>query len=209
MHESAKTASLLIKPDVADKAKQKNINNVDLGFDIKYELKRLIDSKKLTRMQVFQLKKEAMEFLASLCSYAMEKSPVRSLFARCVKCLSPNVIVESSRSCELMFEKILEKPVSYKRLPSREADAAKLEFSNFLSTTVKENKDSFVKFDKETDRVDTFIWQFFLDTNKFIMLPKVLKMLMILSHGQATVERGFSVSGKLLVENLYTESFIT
>ena len=32
------------------------------------------------------------------------------------------------------------KVVSYKQLPSREADAAKLELSNFLSATVKENK---------------------------------------------------------------------
>ena len=70
---------------------------------------------------------------------------------------------------------------------------------------MKESKDSFVKFDKETDRVYFFICQFFLDTNKF-MLQKVLKMLMILTHGQATV--GFSVNGKLLVENLHTESVI-
>ena len=67
-------------------------------------------------------------------------------------------MVESSRSWKLMFEKILEKLVSYKQLPIREADAAELEFSNFLSTTVKENKDSFVKFDKEADCVDNFIW---------------------------------------------------
>ena len=45
--ESAKTASLLIKLDVADKANQKDINSVDLGFGIKYELKRLIDGKKV------------------------------------------------------------------------------------------------------------------------------------------------------------------
>ena len=114
-------------------------------------------------------------------------------------------MVESSRSCELMFEKILEKLVSYKQLPSREVCAAKLEFSSFLSTTVKESKDCFVKFGKETDRVSSLIWQFFVDTNKFIMLRKVLKMLMILSHGQATVERGFGVNSKLLVENLHTQ----
>ena len=98
-----------------------------------------------------------MEYLASLCSHSIEKSPLRSLFARCLKCLSPNLMLESSRSCELMFEKILEKRVSYKQLPSREADTAKLEFSNFFSITVKENKDSFDKFDEEADRVDTFI----------------------------------------------------
>ena len=40
------------------------------------------------------------------------------------------------------------------------------------------------------------------------MLQNMLKMLMILSHGQATVERGFSGYGKLLVENFHTESLI-
>ena len=57
MLESAKTASLLIKLDVADKANQKGINSVDLEFGIKYELKRLIDSKKVTSIQVFHFKK--------------------------------------------------------------------------------------------------------------------------------------------------------
>ena len=117
-------------------------------------------------------------------------------------------MLEPSRSCELIFEKILKKLVPYKQFASREADAAKPEFSNFLSTTVKQNKDSFVKFNKETDCVDTFIWQFFFDTSKFIMLRKVLKMLTTLSHGQATVGKGFSVKCKLLVENLHTESLI-
>ena len=36
-------------------------------------------------------------------------------------------------------------------MPSKETDTAELEFLNFFSTTVKENKDSFVKFDKQTD----------------------------------------------------------
>ena len=40
--KSAKIASLLIKVDVADKTKQKGINSVDLGFGLKYELKRLV-----------------------------------------------------------------------------------------------------------------------------------------------------------------------
>ena len=43
----AKTASLLIKLDVADKTNQKDTNSVDLKFVINYELKRLIDSKKV------------------------------------------------------------------------------------------------------------------------------------------------------------------
>ena len=40
------------------------------------------------------------------------------------------------------------------------------------------------------------------------MLQKVLKMLMILFYGQANVERGFSVIGKLLFRNVHMESII-
>ena len=36
--ECAKTASLLVKLDVADKTNQRDITSVDLGFGIKYEL---------------------------------------------------------------------------------------------------------------------------------------------------------------------------
>ena len=60
--ESAKTATFLIKLDVTDKADRKDINSVDLGFGIKYKLKRLIDSKKVISMQVFQISKKSVGF---------------------------------------------------------------------------------------------------------------------------------------------------
>ena len=45
-----KAASLLIKIDVADKTNLKKY----LGFGMKYELEKLIDSKKVINRQVFQ-----------------------------------------------------------------------------------------------------------------------------------------------------------
>ena len=62
--EKAETASLLIKLDVPDKTNWKDVNSVDLGFGIKYELKRLIDSKKALACKFFNLKKEALEVFA-------------------------------------------------------------------------------------------------------------------------------------------------
>ena len=50
-----------------------------MSFDIKYELKSLIDCKKVTDMQVFEFKKEALEFFASLYNHAVEKGPLRWL----------------------------------------------------------------------------------------------------------------------------------
>ena len=142
----------------------KDVNNVSLGFGIKYELKSLIDCRKVTGMQVFEFKKEALGFFPSLWHHAVGKSPLRSLCVQGVWNVCLQISWRDPQDLRADLWENFKKVVSYKQLPSTEAGAAKLELSNFLSTTVKENKDPFVKFDKETDRVDTFIWQFFLGT---------------------------------------------
>ena len=95
----------MIKVDIADKTNQNNISSVDLGFGIKYKLKRLIYSKKVTSMQVFQFKKEA-----SPCSYPMEKKSASFFVCKVSEMFISKLhggMVESSRSCKLIFEKIL------------------------------------------------------------------------------------------------------
>ena len=52
---------------------------------------------------------------------------------------------------ELMFEKLLTKLVKCKRIKPSAADQAKFNFSHFISTLVKENKDEFLAFQKETN----------------------------------------------------------
>ena len=56
--KSAKIASLLIKLDVADKTNQKDINSVDLGFGLKYELKRLVSGRRSLACKFFNLKEK-------------------------------------------------------------------------------------------------------------------------------------------------------
>ena len=58
----------------------------------------------------------------------------------------------------------------------------------------------------DEDRVDTFLWKYLVSKpSSFGSLTKIVKTL-ILSHGQAQVERGFSINNELLVENLNNES---
>ena len=99
MLESAKTASFLIKPDVADKANRNDVNSVNLGFGIKYELK------------FFKIKKKRWSFWQVFAAMQWKKVHT-DLFLQFLKCLSSNFLVESSKSWGLMFEKILEKPDS-------------------------------------------------------------------------------------------------
>jgi len=45
-------------------------------------------------------------------------------------------------------------------------------------------------------------------TDTYSKLWKVVKMLLVLSHGQATVERGFSMNKQVETEHLYEESVV-
>ena len=114
-----------------------------------------------------------------------------SLFARCLRCLSSAYMLEQPEICEKFSEKILEKLVSYKKILAKDADAAKLEYSNFLTKIVKANKSDFVKFNKSSDRVDLFFGKYINASEYEQMWCVVLKLLLCLLHGQASVERGF------------------
>ena len=94
---------------------------------------------------------------------------------------------------------------SYKKILAKDADAAKLEYSNFLTKIVKANKSDFVKFNKSSDRVDLFFGKY-INTSEYEQMWCVFKLLSCLSHGQASVERGFSVNSNLLVENMHEDS---
>ena len=78
------------------------------------------------------------------------------------------------------------------------------EYTSFLDTVVPTEKSAFKSFAKDNDRVDCF-WLKFLDDHERV---KIVQMCLVLSHGNAVVERGFSVNKEVEVENLSLQSLI-
>ena len=68
--------------------------------------------KKPTDPQEFNFKLGAQQFLIDICTHLKEKSSLKSVFARCLKCLSPSYMVECCEACEILFLKLLEKLVT-------------------------------------------------------------------------------------------------
>ena len=97
----ASTASKLIKIDLNDES------NLVLYFGIKYKLKQLKSEKKLTDPQEFDFK-----FLIEMCTHLKDKSPLKSVFARSFKGLSPRYMMECSEACEILFQKLWKKLVT-------------------------------------------------------------------------------------------------
>ena len=195
--ENGKIASLVIKVDIADKANQNNISSVDLGSGIKYKLKRLIYSKKVTSMQVFQFKKEA-----SPCSYPMEKNQLHSLSARCRKCLSPNLMVEWWNPQDLASWCLRKFCESLPLINSCQVGKLMQQTMSFQYSSQVQWKRTRIPLWNMTKNLIALILFFgsFSVIPINLLLQNMHEKLMILSHYQVTVEMGFSVNVKLLVE---------
>ena len=59
----------MAKLDFNDVNSQKPTHLVDLGFAVNYEIQLLKSSKKITDSQILKFKKEAVGFLATLCTH--------------------------------------------------------------------------------------------------------------------------------------------
>jgi hypothetical protein len=95
-----------------------------------------------------------------------------------------------------------------RRLPSTTADAAKSQYSSLLSAAHGKWNDKFTNFSLAAHRVDTFFAELLNDEASYYDLWVVVKLILIVSHGNASVESGFSVNSGFLVENLREESLV-
>ncbi|KAL2094403.1 hypothetical protein ACEWY4_009122 [Coilia grayii] len=80
------------------------------------------------------------------------------------------------------------------------------EFANFCDFAALQA--TFREFNPKTDRVDTPLYETMGSSKSFANVWHVVKMLLVLSHGQARVERGFSINKELIVENQKEASLI-
>ena len=157
---TAKSTVSLMKIEISKVENELSISKIDIGFSLKYDLKQLKTKGKITDVQIDRFKRGTLDFLVSMCNHITEKSPLSSLMARCLKSLSPIYMAESPENCEIFFDTIvLMKLVTYKKIAASVADSAKREYSKFCQTVVLDNKEEFASFDKNTDRLDYFLWK--------------------------------------------------
>ena len=151
---------------------------------------------------------EAKKSLSTLCNHILEKSPLNSYFAWCTRSLSPLYLAEAPEPTEKYFSGLLSKLVEFKQIKPSETDVAKEEFSHFVRFVVRENKVHFSEYNFDSDCLDEFYMRYLKGTICYKTLTSVIQLILVLSHGQAAVELGFSLNDKLLVENMKPESLI-
>ena len=103
------------------------------------------------------------------------------------------------------FSTLVEPLHEDQHISSTAADKALKQYNNLISNQdfLSEAK----KFDINNDRVDDF-YSHILHSPTFVDLGVIARLVMILSHGNAQVESGFSINGDILQENMLESTIV-
>jgi hypothetical protein len=156
-----------------------------------------------------QFKTDCITLLTSLIGKLQERSPLKYGIVRNSECLSPVEMVRHNDACVLKIGSLVERFHTLKWITASQADCAKLQYEEFLISVHHEYRDKFLEFNMNDDRLDAFLGLYIGNNTKFPSLWNICKIVFTLSHGQAGVERGFSVNKEMLVENMKKNSLIS
>ena len=104
---------------------------------------------------------------------------------RHLSCLNPVKMASNKEACSVKFKKVLRLLVNAQRIKEEECDTLL-----FLDSIPVFGSERFANFQSAEDRVDTLCSEC-MANESYKSLFSVVKLILILSHGQATVERGF------------------
>lgn len=185
-------------------AKPENHKQVDLGFAAEKSLRDV--GKKVTESAIIDLRRKAKDSLLAFIKKLVEKSPLAYPLARSLVCLSPVNMNSKPEESKKLFRRVLLILVEKGKLSEVNCDKVEADYGRLLGDAGDgERGKTFREFDYTQDRLDVFLCD---KAKQYPSVLEVIKDLLLLSHGQATVERGFSFNKEVVVENQERDSLV-
>ena len=200
---ATKTGSSLINIDISTTSNQILITDIDLGFAAEAKLKILWSKDLVSVSKEIKFRDEARIFLTHIISKLFETAAVDSVVARSASIFDPKIMIECS--CE-NIEKILRKLLHHlMSLNIISAPKCSKIVQQLISShkSAKSIADKVTQISRSNDSLDSFYFSFFPNLNQSHPdLSFILKLMLVLNHGQASVERGFSLRNVTLKDNI-------
>ena len=174
---------------------------IEIGFSAKVVIRSLKSTQKSLERD---FRKNVQKFVIKVVQKILERSPLKYKLTRSMASLSP--IEMSSINHKILaawFESLVTELHQSSWITSLEAERAERQYKELL-----ENKDAMkeMKLFEMKDRVDTFLSKIL--GRESPDLTKVVRIILIMSHGNASVESGFSVNGDIILPNMLEETIV-
>ena len=151
---------------------------------------------------------ECKDFLAKTSSKLHDKTPINYQLVRNTSCLDPRLMASEREGCVNKMKRVLEILVEAHRLKADECGEVVYQFGQFLDEFAGNSDFEDVDPSEPSSRVDTLLYEHMPGDKQLVKVWRVVELSLLMSHGQATVERGFSVNKEVAVENLLERSFM-
>ena len=201
LSQKAPTAYDLLKLDL-EKERVEN-KKIEVGFKAEGELKSLLSTKAISECQVFQFREECRQFVVECVKKIFERSPLKYRLARNMACLDPRLMVSDQEHSKSKCKRLLEELVTLNRVDGDDVDILVASYKELLHDVDGcELKSRFKDFKVEDDRVDMLLYECMGRNKKFEKLWRVVRKVLLVSHGQASVERGYSLNRQTEKDNM-------
>jgi len=171
--------------------------NLKLGLAVKAELRKM---KEIKESEIKSFKDDCIIVLKLICQKIIIKSPIKYKLCRGIT-FCPQLLSHSLNQALRRLEIVLEIFQEKKWIGSMECDELFKEFKDFCSK--HEVLECIKQFDRLNQSLDKFWYNLIVTMNGSKKLLSFLKKILILSHGNAFVERGFlSIKKSLLRTSL-------
>ncbi|KAH8022458.1 hypothetical protein HPB51_024557 [Rhipicephalus microplus] len=199
--DAAGTFSKLIKIDLENPNNIIGIAAFDIGLAAKSELRKIT---KPSHTAVVSVKKECILFIKACLAKIIERSPLKYKLTRGASCLNPAVCAASVEAGQKQLNIALEVLIEHGRLTGLQGERASRSYVQVCSNSTAQVR--LRKFDRARERLEKLWVELCASSHEELLL--FVKIVLCLSHGNSSVERGFSVNKECLVENMKEESLV-
>ena len=116
--------------------------------------------------------------------------------------LSSLLMVNNKMRCIATFSRLVDKLHKLKWFFSKDSNCTKKQYDALIQSANSEWKDKFLQFKIIHDKINSFLAEFMHCNLKFKSCWETFKLILILSHHQASGQRDFSINKELLTETL-------
>ena len=205
--EEFKTGNQLIEIDLKKKENLIEVDKIDLGFGVDTTFKKLCTADLVSKAKLTEFKKECQQLVIVMVSKLIEKSPLGSDFLLFLSVLHPQFWSSRPRSTVLdKWKIVLTHILKLNILSTKCCDEAMSELKVFVDGNAMKFKENVMEFPKD-EQLDELYFDT-LGVSKFKKLASVVALVLTLSHGQASAERGFSQNNNLIQVNMSLDTII-
>ena len=200
--EKCESPAVLLQIDFLDKNIYLKLRDINFGFSVEEKFKNLQGQDK-------PFKKERAIMIISIVEIMSEKSPFNYCLVR-TAAVFDLVLMVSSTPLHLRskMKERLTHLVSLKGISFNLVEKVLSQYSELLTLLTQYHFEIAKVFDHRESRLDDIFFQ-----KSFLKIPNELKaiftLVLVISHGQASLERGFNTSKSISKVNLSEKSMVS